>query len=285
MELESRKKTLSCLHTKKTRGRKITALTCYDYPTAVLEERAGVDVILVGDSVGTNVLGYSSEREVTMDDMVHHLKAVRRGVSTAYLLADLPFKSYETKPQALANAQRFIAEGADGVKLEGSPIEIISHLHGHGIQVWGHLGLNPQVHEKMALQAKTANTAVQLIRDSLILEKAGIGALILEMIPEIVGKAVTERVRVPTIGIGAGRYTDGQVLIAQDLLGVNSFELKHVTRYDDLAGRMVAAFRQYAQDVETGDFPTAENVRHLTGGEHDKFLDLLEEHASKSTGK
>lgn len=278
------KKTIEYLQAKKTRGQKISALTCYDYPTALLEERAGVDIALVGDSLGTNVLGYSSEREVTMDDIVHHLKAVRRGISTAYLLADLPFRAYETTAQALTNASRLVGEGADGVKLEGSRIEIVSHLHNNGIQVWGHLGLNPQIHEKMSLQAKTASAAAQLVREAAGLEQAGICALILEMIPEDVGKVVTNRVHVPTIGIGAGRYTDGQVLIAQDVLGVNSFDLRHVTRYDDLATRIVAAFRRYAEDVEGSAFPAPGNVRHLSPEEHNKLMDLLGEHVSKPLG-
>jgi 3-methyl-2-oxobutanoate hydroxymethyltransferase len=280
MERDLHKKTIEYLQASKARSRKISALTCYDYPTAVLEERAGIDILLVGDSLGTNVLGYRSERDVTMDDMVHHLRAVRRGVSKGYLLVDLPFRSYETKTQALTNAQRFVSEGADGVKLEGSPVEVIRYLRSYDIQVWGHLGLNPQLHDKMALHAKTADAAVTLLDDAKNLEEAGICALVLEMIPEIVGKVVTERVRVPTIGIGAGRYTDGQVLIAQDLLGINTFELRHVTRYDDLANRVVTAFRRYADDVEAGGYPAAENVRHLTTDEHSKFMDLLEERAT-----
>lgn len=283
--MESPKKTIGYFQAKKSRGQKISALTCYDYPTALLEEQAGVEIALVGDSLGTNVLGYSSEREVTMGDIVHHLKAVRRGISTAYLLADLPFRSYETTAQALTNASRLVGEGADGVKLEGSRIEIVSHLHKNGIQVWGHLGLNPQIHEKMSLQAKTAGAAAQLVREAVGLEQAGICGLILEMIPEDVGKVVTERVHVPTIGIGAGRYTDGQVLIAQDVLGVNSFDLRHVTRYDNLAIRIVAAFRRYAEDVEGSAFPAPGNVRHLSPEEHNKLMDLLGEHASKPQGK
>ncbi len=285
MNSELPKKTIEYLHARKARGQKISSLTCYDYPTALLEERAGIDIALVGDSLGTNVLGYSSEREVTMDDIVHHLKAVKRGISTAYLLADLPFRSYETTTQALTNATRLVQAGADGVKLEGSRVEIVRYLHSHGLQVWGHLGLNPQLHEKMALQAKTADAALQLVRDAADLEQAGICGLILEMIPEVVGRVVTERVHVPTIGIGAGRYTDGQVLIAQDLLGVNSFDLRHVTRYDDLATRIVAAFRRYAEDVEAANFPGAGNVRHLAPAEHNKLMDLLGEHASKPLGK
>ena len=285
MNLESPKKTIEYLHARKTRGQKISALTCYDYPTALLEERAGIDIALVGDSLGTNVLGYSSEREVTMADIVHHLKAVKRGISTAYLLADLPFRSYETTTQALTNAARLISEGADGVKLEGSRVEIVRYLRSHGVQIWGHLGLNPQLHEKMALQAKTADAALQLVRDAADLEQAGICGLILEMIPEVVGRVVTERVHVPTIGIGAGRYTDGQGLISQDLLGVNSFDLRHVTRYDDLATRIVAAFRRYAEDVEGNSFPGPGNVRHLSPDKHIKLMDLLGEHTSKSLGK
>ena len=238
-------------------------LTCYDHPTAVLEDRAGIDVVFVGDSVGTNVLGYEDEREVTMDDMVHHLRAVRRGVSSAYLLADLPYMSCETPQDALDNARTFVSHGADGVKLEGPKPDIVGHLTAHGIEVCGHLGLNPQFHDKKGLHAKTASASVELIRDALALEEAGAGFIVFEKVPEEVGRIVTESLGIPTIGIGAGRYTDGQVLIVNDMLGVNSFHLEHASRYDELGARAADALGRYADDVQCGRFPAEENVRHL----------------------
>jgi 3-methyl-2-oxobutanoate hydroxymethyltransferase len=257
------KKTSAYLKQMKAAGRKIAMLTCYDCPTARILEAAGIDVILVGDSVGTNVLGYEHERQVTMADMVHHVKAVRRGVSQAYLLADMPYKTYEDPATALQNAQLFVSLGADGVKLEGFRPEIIRYLTGHGIEVCGHLGLNPQIHEKKGLRAKTAAEAIGLIENAVRLQEAGAALMILEMIPEEVGRLVTERLVVPTIGIGAGRYTDGQVLIFHDLLGIHELELRHVTRYEDIRGRCQGAVRRYAEDVAAGRFPGDQNVRHL----------------------
>ena len=175
------KKTAEYLKNKKASGQKISMLTCYDYPMARVQEAAGVDVIFVGDSVGTNMLGYASEREVTLGDMIHHLKAVRRGVSQAYLLVDLPYMTYETPEMALGTARRLLGLGADGVKFEGFREAVVRHLSGHGIEVWAHLGLNPQLHEKKALHAKTAGDAIELVENALRLEAAGAGFLVLEL--------------------------------------------------------------------------------------------------------
>ncbi len=257
------KKTFEFLKRKKQRGQKITMLTCYDYPTAVLEDNAGIDVILVGDSVGTNVLGYESERQVTMDDMVHHLRAVRRGVSSAYLLVDMPYMSCETPAMALDNARLMLSHGADGVKLEGPKEDAVRHLANQGVEVCGHLGLNPQLHDKKALRAKTCASALELVESALGLERAGAGLIVFELIPEEVGRLVTEKLTVPTIGIGAGRHTDGQVLIINDLLGANSFALRHVAKYDDFNARTADALRRYVDDVTAGRFPGEANVRHL----------------------
>ena len=163
---------------KKAEGTKVTMLTCYDYPTAVLQDAAGIDVIFVGDSVGTNMLGYTSETEVSMDDMIHHLKAVRRGVTNAYLLVDMPYKSYDTPKLALRNARTFVENGADGVKLEGMQENIIKYLVDNDIEVVGHLGLNPQFHKRRAVQGKTIEDATKLIEDSIALEKCGVIALV-----------------------------------------------------------------------------------------------------------
>ncbi|MGB7416704.1 MAG: 3-methyl-2-oxobutanoate hydroxymethyltransferase, partial [Thermosynechococcaceae cyanobacterium] len=164
------KKDAAYLRQKKQNGQKIISLTCYDYPTAVLEDRAGVDLIIVGDSVGTNVLGYASEQEVTLADIAHHLRAVCRGAKSPYILADLPFGTYETPPQALENAQHLMEQGADIVKLEGMKAEVVQHLIAHDIPLCGHLGLLPQTHLKKAVQGKHFEQAKILLEDALHLE-------------------------------------------------------------------------------------------------------------------
>ena len=267
--------TSKSLTQKKVAGEPIAVLTCYDYPTARCQDEAGVDIIFVGDSVGTNVLGYSSEKEVTLDDMAHHLKAVRRGVEHAYLLADLPYGTYDTPEQAAASASRLTALGADGVKLEGFRPDVVRRLVAEGIEVCAHLGLNPQLHARKGLRAKTAAAAAQLVSESIELQDAGAWIIVYEMIPEEVGRIATERLSIPTIGIAAGRYTDGQVLVAPDLLGINTFDLRHVRRYDDLHGRTVRAFEGYIADVRSGGFPDAGNVRHLDESELQALRDTL----------
>ena len=267
--------TSESLTQKKAAGEPIAVLTCYDYPTARCQDEAGVDIIFVGDSVGTNVLGYSSEKEVTLEDMAHHLKAVRRGVEHAYLLADLPYGTYDTPEQAAASASRLTALGADGVKLEGFRPDVVRRLVAEGIEVCAHLGLNPQLHARKGLRAKTAAAAAQLVSESIELQAAGAWIIVYEMIPEEVGRIATERLSIPTIGIAAGRHTDGQVLVAPDLLGINTFDLRHVRRYDDLHGRTVRAFEGYIADVRSGGFPDAGNVRHLDEAELQALRDTL----------
>lgn len=262
---------------KKRRGEKITVLTCYDYPTAKLEEAGGVDVLLVGDSVGTNVLGYANEREVTLDDMIHHVKAVVRGAERAYVVADMPYLTYESLPDALDTALHLTGVGANAVKMEGFRPEITEHLAGAGIDVWGHLGYNPQVHEKAGLQAKTAATAIELVNNCSLLEAAGAKALVLEMVPEEVARVVTQRLSIPTIGIGAGRFTDGQVLVINDVLGINPFEFRHSRKYEDLRMRITDAVSRFVFDVKTGAFPGEENVCHLSAEEEAQFSTLISE--------
>lgn len=255
------KKDLAYLHAKKHARQKITMLTAYDYPTACLEDQAGIDIILVGDSVGTNVLGYATEREVTMADMVHHLKAVRRGVAQAYLLVDLPYQSYDTAQLAFTNATTLLAHGADAVKLEGGveQVEIVRYLTAQGITVCGHIGFTPQtLHQpgrKARVQGRSASQAIALLESAIALEQAGAKLLVLELMPEPLGKAISERLQIPTIGIGAGRFCDGQVLIVHDLLGLTPFHLKFVKRYQQLRDLMLQALGQYRHDVEAGLFP------------------------------
>ena len=267
--------TISDLLEMKSRGEKIAMLTCYDYPTAVWEDEAGVDIIFVGDSVGTNVLGYKSEKEVTLDDMAHHLRAVRRGVRHAYLLADLPYLTYETPEAALESASILVSHGADGVKLEGFRPDIVSHLVTNQIEVCAHLGLNPQIHEKKGLRAKTAKAAGNLISESMAMQEAGAWIIVFELIPEEVARQATRRLSIPTIGIGAGRHTDGQVLIVSDMLGINSFDLRHVRKYEQLHERATRAIGQYIVDLRTGEFPGDENARQLSAEESQALEEML----------
>jgi 3-methyl-2-oxobutanoate hydroxymethyltransferase len=260
------KKDLAFIHAKKQARQKITMLTGYDYPTACIEDQVGVDIILVGDSVGTNMLGYASEREVTMEDMVHHLKAVRRGVAQAHLLVDLPYRSYETPQQALVNARILLDHGADAVKLEGGleQVETIRRLTSQGIGVCGHIGFTPQtLHQpgrKARIQGRSSSQAIALLESALAVEQAGAQLLVLELIPEPLGKAITESLRIPTIGIGAGRFCDGQVLIIHDLLGLTPFHLRFVKRYQQYRELTLQAIAAYKHDVEAGVFPGSETA-------------------------
>jgi 3-methyl-2-oxobutanoate hydroxymethyltransferase len=272
------KKTSRYLRDKNARGERIAMLTCYDYPTALWEEEAGVDVMLVGDSVGTNVLGYESVREVTLDDITHHVKATARGACTAYVLADLPYGTYDNSADALENARALRDVGADGVKLEGFRPEIISHLTDHGVDVCAHLGLNPQIHEKHALQAKTTDAGLRLIDESLALVEAGAFMIVYELIPEEVAREATQRSAIPTIGIGAGRYTDGQVLVVHDALGASGFELRHSRKYEEIRSRATQAMRAYVDDVQKGRFPQTTNVRHLPEAEAEAFTKRVQRH-------
>lgn len=261
------KKTMAHLHEKKSNGHKIVMLTCYDYQTAVLQEKAGVDVIFVGDSVGTNVLGYASETEVSLDEMLYHLRMVKRGVADAYLLADMPYRTYEEPQAALETARKLLAEGADGVKMEGIQPAIVAFLRGHGIEVWAHIGYNPQFHPNVAVQGKTYEDAAALIEGALELQRAGASMLVLELIPEELADAMTRRLSIPTIGIAAGRYTDGQVLSVNDMLGINPQRLRHAKPYMNFGEQALEAIRAYAEEVRHGEFPAESHVRHMKEAE------------------
>lgn len=244
----------------KRRREPIAVLTAYDAATARSQAEAGVDLILVGDSVGTNVLGYASEREVTLADIAHHVGAVRRGAPTATILADLPYATYETKIDAIASARKLTAAGADIVKLEGAKPNIVKALVDEGIAVSGHLGLEPQHHPEKRLKGNTAEAALQLETDAIALDQAGISLLILELIPEEVAARVTKVVDVPTIGIGAGRETDGQVLVITDVLGISNAGFRHNRRFADLGSMTRAAVSAYVRAVRTREFPSKENT-------------------------
>jgi 3-methyl-2-oxobutanoate hydroxymethyltransferase len=201
-----------------------------------------------------------------MQDMVHHLKAVRRGVVRAYLLADLPYRSYETPQQALANATTLVDHGADAVKLEGGveQVETIRRLTAQGITVCGHIGFTPQTlnqpGRKARIQGRSSSQAIALLESAMAVEQAGAQLLVLELIPEPLGKAITECLRIPTIGIGAGRFCDGQVLIIHDLLGITPFHLKFVKRYQQYRELTLQAIAAYKHDVEAGVFPSSDTA-------------------------
>jgi 3-methyl-2-oxobutanoate hydroxymethyltransferase len=253
------------LKAMKQRGEKIAMLTAYDYPTARLLDEAGVPIILVGDSLGMVVLGYSSTLPVTMADMIHHVSAVVRGTQRTHVVADMPFMSYQASPEdALRNAGRFLQEaGAQSVKLEGGVgvAETVRRLVDAGIPVMGHIGLTPQSHNQFGgykIQGKTPAAAVKLLNDAMALEQAGAYAVVLETIPAPLGKLVSERLSIPTIGIGAGPYCDGQVQVLHDMLGLHpDFVPKHAKQYAHLAEEIGRAVREYLSEVQQGRFPTA----------------------------
>lgn len=253
---------------RKLKGKgKIVSLTAYDYSTAQLVDEAGINLIIVGDSLGMTVLGYDSTIPVTLDDMIHHTCAVARGVRSACVVADMPFLSYQiSREQAVDNAGRLIKEAsADAVKIEGGAFraDTVRHLIANGIPVMGHVGLTPQSVRAFGgyrVQGKTEDAADQLKADAVALAEAGIFSLVLEGMPSDVATAITAAVDVPTIGIGAGPGCDGQVLVVHDMLGMFSrFQPKFVKRYAELGEAMKGAFAAYKQDVENGSFPTDEH--------------------------
>jgi len=259
-----RRVSIQDLKAMKQQGEKIAMLTAYDYPTARLLEQAGVPIILVGDSLGMVVLGYSSTLPVTMADMLHHVAAVVRGTQRTHVVADMPFMSYQAGPDdALRNAGRFLQEaGAQSVKLEGgvSVAETVRRLVEAGIPVMGHIGLTPQSVNQFGgykVQGKTPAAAVKLLNDAVALEQAGAYAIVLETIPAPLGKVISERVSVPTIGIGAGPYCDGQVQVLHDMLGLyTDFVPKHAKQYAHLAEDIGRAVREYVAEVQESRFPT-----------------------------
>jgi 3-methyl-2-oxobutanoate hydroxymethyltransferase len=258
--------TIPKLRAMKESGEKIAMLTAYDWPTALLLDRAGLDVLLVGDSVGNNILGYESTIPVTMDEMIHHTRAVRRGVKRALLVGDMPFLSYQTSGEhALANAGRFLKEGgAEAVKLEGGAemADIISLLVRRGIPVMGHIGLTPQRAAQLGglkVQGRDEETAQKLLTDAKVLEEAGVFSLVLEAVPWALAKLITERVKVPTIGIGAGPYCDGQVLVVTDMIGLSlGISPKFSKRYTNVAAEIERAAKEFLHEVRSGKFPTVE---------------------------
>ncbi len=256
----------------KHQGKPVVMLTAYDAPMAQAEWHAGVDIILVGDSVGTNVLGYASEREVTLADICHHTRAVRRGAPDGFILSDLPYNTYETPEAAVTHARSLAEAGADMVKFEGAHPHIVEALTGAGIEVCCHLGLEPQHHEEKRLKSRSAEDAVKLRAAAMALDRAGMAMLVLELVPEEVAALISRSVKAPVIGIGAGRYTDGQVLVVTDLLGLTAADFRHNKRYAETGLLQREALQAYADDVRHGAFPAEANVFHMSADELAIFM-------------
>ncbi|HSW38684.1 MAG TPA: 3-methyl-2-oxobutanoate hydroxymethyltransferase [Acidobacteriota bacterium] len=263
--------TIHTLQAKKMRGEPIAFLTAYDYTSAVALDRSEIDGILVGDSLGMVVLGYENTLAVTMQDMIHHCRAVARGASRAHLVGDLPFMSYQASTgEAVRNAGSLLQKGGmNAVKLEGGRerVPAIKAIIGAGIPVMGHLGLTPQsVHQfgGWKMQGKSAESARRLIEDSLILEDAGCYSVVLESVPAELAQMITKRLSIPVIGIGAGAECDGQILVMHDMLGLfDRFTPCFVKKYTDLYPELEKAFRSYISDVRERRFPAAEHYNHM----------------------
>ena len=282
----TKKNTVHLFRTKKESGEPLTMLTAYDFPTAKAVDMAGIDSILVGDSLGMVVLGYENTIPVTMDEMLHHCKAVSRGASRALLIGDMPFMSYQVSIEnAVLNAGRFLQEaGMDAVKLEGGRerLKAIQAIIGAGIPVLGHLGLTPQSVHKLGgfkAQGKTADAANLILEDALLLEEAGCFGIVLESVPERVAAYISKKLRIPTIGIGAGRECDGQVLVIHDLIGLyDSFTPKFVKQYATLHIEIQKAIGEFQLDVQDKKFPTQEHTFSINDQEWDLFLKMVGEH-------
>ncbi|PKN36149.1 MAG: 3-methyl-2-oxobutanoate hydroxymethyltransferase [Deltaproteobacteria bacterium HGW-Deltaproteobacteria-19] len=261
------KVTTATVRDMKKKGEKITMITAYDYPTGAIVDEAGIDLILVGDSLGMVVLGYDSTLPVTMDVMIHHTKAVSRAVSRALVIGDMPFMSYQASvDEAVRNAGRFLQEaGAQAVKLEGGRevAEVTRRIASAGIPVMAHLGLTPQAVHQLGgykVQGKGSEAANRILEDAKILEEAGAFSVVLECIPTELGRVVSEALSIPTIGIGGGIHCDGQVLVLHDLLGMfERFTPKFVKKYANINVQMKEAVGKYIDEVRQGEFPGPEH--------------------------
>jgi 3-methyl-2-oxobutanoate hydroxymethyltransferase len=271
--------TTATLKEKKAKQEKISMLTSYDYAMAGLVDQAGLDMILVGDSLGMVVLGYENTLSVTMDDMIHHTRTVVRGTKNTMVVGDMPFMSYHVSvKESVRNAGRFIQEGgAQAVKLEGGVerVDVVKAILDAQIPVMGHIGLTPQSVNQFGgfkVQGKDLDTARKLIEDAKALDKAGVFSIVLECVPAALAKKVTEEVSVPTIGIGAGPHCDGQVLVVNDMLGMYSGHIpKFVKKYADLQPVIIDALKAYKKEVEDGSFPGPEHCFTIS----DEVMDKL----------
>lgn len=264
-------------------GEKIAWLTSYDYPTAQFAEAAGLDMILVGDSLGMCVYGYESTVPVTMDQCIVHCEAVRRGAPNTFVVGDMPFMSYQRSDEdAVVNAGRFLKEAnVDAIKLEGG-VRVINRIKAildAGMVVLGHIGLTPQSSGQLGghkAQGRTVESARLVIEDALAIEEAGAHMLLLEAVPPEVSSFITNKLSIPVLSIGAGMHCDGQLLIVSDVIGLfQAFIPKFVKKYADVAGVITDAMQKYVKDVKEGTFPTDEHCYHMIKGEEAKFQDLI----------
>jgi len=277
--MDRKKVTIADLQKKKETSQKITMMTAYDYPTASLVDQAGIDTILVGDSLGMVMLGFDSTVPVTMDDMIHHTKAVVRGTKYGLIIGDMPFMSYQVSiEKAIENAGRFIKEaGCDCVKLEGGTemAPVVKAIVDAGIPVCAHIGLTPQTATKLGgfkVQGKDAESAKELVQSAKDLEEAGAFMIVMECIPDLLAEKITRELNIPTIGIGAGKDCDGQVLVYHDVVGLfERFTPKFVKQYINLSPKIREALIQYKEEVETGAFPGPEHSFAMKKGEAEKI--------------
>jgi 3-methyl-2-oxobutanoate hydroxymethyltransferase len=280
---EVRRLTISDIGRMYADGERIPMLTAYDYPTAKILDEAGIPMLLVGDSLGQVILGYETTVKVTMAEMLHHTRAVVRGTQRALVIGDMPFLSYASADEATENAGRFMQDGgAQAVKVEGGvrTARIVEALVKSGVPVQGHIGWTPQSQHgmggKVKVQGKSRDAARSLLHDAIAIQEAGAFSIVLELVPEQLAAVITQRLRIPTIGIGAGPHTSGQVQVVTDLLGLGTFRPKHARPYADLQGTIADAARRWMSDVTEGTFPgAAESVRM----DDDVLDDALGRHA------
>lgn len=278
-----KKVTIHTLLEKKQKKEQITWLTAYDLPMAQMEEKAGIDIILVGDSIGMTVFGYDSTLPVTMDLLIPHTQAVRKGAPNVFLIGDMPYMTYQvSKEEAIRNAGRFMAEcGCEAIKLEGGRevVETVEALIKATIPVVAHLGLTPQsiaMFGGFKAQGRNAAGALRIIEDAKALEEAGVVMILLEAVPPEVGRIVTERAQVPVIGIGAGPHTDGQCLVVHDMLGMfEAFTPKFAKKYADIREQTIKAFQVFKDEVNKGEFPKPEHCYRMPDEEVKKLEEML----------
>jgi len=280
------KKMIQDFYRMKKQGEKITWLTAYDYPTAQFEEEAGVEMILVGDSMGMCVYGYESTVPVTMDQCIVHCEAVRRGAPNTFVMGDMPFMSYQKSDEdAVVNAGRFLKEAnMDAIKLEGGRrvISRIKAILDAGIVVCGHIGLTPQSSGQLGghkAQGRTVDSAQLVIEDALAIEEAGAQLLLLEAVPPEVAEFITKKLSIPVLSIGAGLECDGQLLIVSDMIGqFQAFTPKFVKKYANVAEVVTGAMKEYVKDVKAKSFPADEHCYHMLKGEGEKFKEMIKKH-------
>lgn len=281
--ISTEKMTIPKIMRMKQENKKITMVTAYDYPMAIIADTAGIDIILVGDSLGMVMLGYQSTLPVTMDEMIHHCKAVVRGARRSLIVGDMPFMSYNAcVEEAIRNAGTFLKVGCDAIKLEGGAemAKTVKAIVDAGIPVMAHIGLTPQ---RLALlggykvQGKTADSAKKIIEDAKALENAGAFAVLIELTTAETAKVITEELAIPTIGIGSGIHCDGQVLVITDILGLTMWTEtpKFAKQYVNLSGIISDALKNYISEVVTGKFPANGHVFNMAEGEHEKLLKLF----------